>query len=183
MDADGGHPKQLINGIDDSGPQCSPDSRWVVYGGIVSGKTALWKVSIDGGKPVQLTNENSRSPVVSPDGRWIACLYWNEHNDSPEQIAVIPFEGGESIKAFSTHQYGFLHDVRWTADGRAITYEDTRGGVSNIWSQPIDGGPVRRLTNFKDQIIFSHDWSHDGKQLVFARGVRMGTIVLWTDSR
>ncbi|HLN98618.1 MAG TPA: protein kinase [Pyrinomonadaceae bacterium] len=183
MDADGSHPKQLTNGIEDAGPQSSPDSMWVVYGNEVSGKYILWKVAIDGGNPVQLTNKSSRSPVVSPDGRWIACLYWDEQSDSPEQIAVIPFEGGGSIKAFSTHQNGFLQDVRWMPDGRAISYVDTRGDVSNIWSQPIDGGPARQLTNFKDQIIFSHDWSHDGKQLVFARGVRMRTIGFWTDSR
>jgi Tol biopolymer transport system component len=182
MDADGRHSKQLTNGIEDSGPQCSLDSMWVVYGNVVSNKSALWKVAIDGGNPVQLTNKNSRSPVVSPDGRLIACLYWNEQSDSPEQIAVIPFEGGGPTKLFSTHQHEFLQDVRWTPDGRAITYVGTRGGVSNIWSQPIDGGPARPLTDFKDHIIFSHQWSHDGK-LVFARGVRMITIGLWTESK
>ena len=184
MDADGGHPKQLTNGIEDNGPQCSPDSRWVVYGGVVSGKAALWKVSIDGGNPVQLTNEDSDAPVVSPDGKWIACRYWNEQSDSPQRIAVIPFEGGEPIKLFDGPQPGpGGQRIRWTPDGRAITYVETRGGVANIWSQSIDGGPARRLTDFKDQLIFAHDWSYDGKQLVCARGAVVRTIGLWTDPR
>jgi serine/threonine protein kinase/dipeptidyl aminopeptidase/acylaminoacyl peptidase len=177
MDADGGHPKQLANGIEDPGPQCSPDSRWVVYCGIVSGKVVLWKVSIDGGNPVQLT-ENLDSSVVSPDGRWIASRNWIE-----QRIAIVPFEGGKPIKLFNRIQSGNLQDLRWAPDGRAITYVDTRGNVSNIWSQPIEGGPARQLTGFKDQLILSHDWSHDGKQLVCARGAVVRTIVLWTDSR
>jgi serine/threonine protein kinase/Tol biopolymer transport system component len=183
MDADGGHPKQLTNGVEDTRPHCSPDSKWVVYVSVVSGKTALWKVSIDGGDPVQLTNKDSNSPVVSPDGRWIACRYWNEQNDAPRRIAVIPFEGGKPIKLFNGPPPGPGQRIRWTSDGHAISYVDTQSKVSNIWSQPIDGGPARRLTDFKDQLIFAHDWSHDGKQLAVARGVMVSTIVLITDSR
>ena len=184
MDADGSHPKLLTNGIDDLGPQCSPDSKWVVYGGLVSGKAVLLKVSIEGGNPVQLTNEDSASPVVSPDGRWIAALYWNEQSDSPQHIAIIPFEGGKPIKLFSSPWtgYGGQH-LRWTPDGRAITYMDERGGDASIWSQPIDGGPAKRLTDFKEQLILSYDWSPDGKQLVCMRGTVVRTIGLWTDTR
>ena len=41
----------------------------------------------------------------------------------------------------------------------------TRGGVSNIWAQPIDGSAPKQLTHFKTDRIFSFDWSGDGKQL------------------
>jgi len=183
IDADGGHPKQLTNGIEDLRPNCSPDSKWVVYVSVVDGKTALWEVSIDGGTPVQLTSKESDSPAVSPDGKWIACRYWNEQIDSPKQIAVIPFAGGEPIKLFDGTQPGPGKRIRWTPDGRALTFVDTRGNVSNIWSQSVEGGPARRLTDFKDQLIFAHDWSPDGKQLACARGIRVTTIVLISDSR
>jgi eukaryotic-like serine/threonine-protein kinase len=179
MDADGGHPKLLTKAIDDNGARCSPDSKWVVYGGVVSGKWVLWKVSIEGGNPVQLTNEDCESPVVSPDGKWIACLYRSEQGDSPEHIALIPFEGGKPVKLFGSPG----QHLRWSPDGRAITYMDGREGGSSIWSQPIDGGPAKRLTNFKDQLVLSYDWSPDGKQLVYARGVGVRTIGLWTDFR
>lgn len=178
MDADGGHPKQLTNGTEDLEPYCSPDSKWVVYSNAGTAKTTLWKVSIDGGNPVQLTNNDSSSPVPSPDGKWIACRYGNEQNDSLDRIAVIPFEGGEPTKLFD------LPPVRWTSDGRALTYVGKRGGVANIWSQSIDGGPARQLTDFKDNLleIWEYDWSHDGKQLACVRGVMVPTIVLISDS-
>lgn len=38
----------------------------------------------------------------------------------------------------------------WTPDGRGIYFVSDRDGVENIWLQPIDGGPPRQITHFKD---------------------------------
>jgi Tol biopolymer transport system component len=70
----------------------------------------------------------------------------------------------------------------WSADGRAVLYVDTRGRVSNIWSQPIDGGPPKQLTNFKSELIFVFDFSRDGKQLAVSRGSVSNDVVLITDA-
>ena len=55
--------------------------------------------------------------------------------------------------------------VRWLPDGSAFGYISTRGGVSNIWLQPVEGGEPKQLTDFKSDVIFSFDWSRDGKQI------------------
>ena len=65
--------------------------------------------------------------------------------------------------------------IRWTADGRALTYVDNLDGISNICDQPLDGGPPVQLTKF--------DWSRDGKQLAFSRGARAYDVVLICDLR
>src|SRR5262249_43631761 len=75
MNADGGGIKQLTRGKGDSYPNLSPDGRWVVYSSWSGGEPALWKVSIDGGEPAQLTLAIAARPMVSPDGKRIACLY------------------------------------------------------------------------------------------------------------
>jgi Tol biopolymer transport system component len=62
-----------------------------------------------------------------------------------------------------------------------LTYVETRAGVSNIWSKPIDGGPAKQLTNFKSDRIFLHDWSSDGKRLALARGAWSSDVVLIRD--
>jgi Tol biopolymer transport system component len=71
--------------------------------------------------------------------------------------------------------------VRWTADGRALTYIDNRGGISNIWSQPLDGGQPRQLTDFKNDQIFAFEWSRDGRAIVCTRGVVTSDVVLFSD--
>ena len=53
----------------------------------------------------------------------------------------------------------------------------------NLWSQPLDGGPPKQVTDFKSDEIFSFAWSRDGKQLALARGVETGDVVLITDSK
>jgi Tol biopolymer transport system component len=72
-------------------------------------------------------------------------------------------------------------NLEWTADGRAVLYVDTRGGISNLWSQPIDGEPAKQFTQFKSDLIFTFDLSRDGKQMVLARGSVSDNVVLILD--
>ena len=71
MDLDGGNQKRLTNGNNEGNPQVSLDGKWVIYSGFNSELTAyyrLWKVPIDGGEPVQLTDQTTQYPAISPDG-------------------------------------------------------------------------------------------------------------------
>jgi Tol biopolymer transport system component len=91
---------------------------------------------------------------------------------------VIPFEGGPIIKTFDLPPtVDEFAGVRWTPDGRAITYIDTRG-TPNLWSQPYDGGPVKQLTNFKSNGVWQCAWSRDGKWLALVRGTVTKDAVL-----
>jgi Tol biopolymer transport system component len=179
MDMDGGNLKRLTIGGMESGPQFTPDGRWVVYTSWEAGKPTIWKISIDGGEPSQLTDKYSMAPVVSPDGKQFACSYWDEQYDTRFNIAVIPLEGGAPVKTFDLPTM----NVRWSSDGRALTYIDTRDNASNIWSQPLAGGPTRQLTNWKSDRIFNFAWSRDGKQLALSRGFVTNDVVLISDAR
>jgi Tol biopolymer transport system component len=57
----------------------------------------------------------------------------------------------------------------------------SRGGVSNIWIQPLDDSPARQLTDFKSDRIFSFDWSRDGKWLALSRGPEERDVVMMSD--
>jgi Tol biopolymer transport system component/DNA-binding winged helix-turn-helix (wHTH) protein len=183
MDADGRNPKQLTRGKFDDLPTVSPDGRWVVYTSYdAADKLTLWKVSIDGGEPTQLTRQSTFSPVVSPDGKSIACLYKGE-KDSRYFAAIVPFEGGEPVKIFKEMPFPAWGLARWTPDGRALTYIVTKEGVSNIWLQPVDGGKPRQLTSFKEDQIYRLAWSRDGKLLAFDRGMTINDVILISDFR
>ncbi len=96
---------------------------------------------------------------------------------------MIPFDGGDPVYEFDVDQSIRDKTPGWTADGRAITYILNRGGVSNSWSQPLDGGAPKQLTDFKTDRIFAFDWSRDGKQLLLARGNITNDVVLIRDFR
>ncbi len=178
IDADGNNAKQLTNGGSDFYPYPSPDGQWIVYqsGGGQAGRPTLWKVSVNGGHAAQITNGNASVPVVSPDGRLIACRYRDE-NGNAQKIAILPFAGGPPTTLLNITIVDWQR-IRWTPDGASLTYIDTRAGVSNLWRQPIDGGPPKQLTAFTSDQIFSYDWSRDGKLLACERGVETSDVVL-----
>ena len=64
---------------------------------------------------------------------------------------------------------------------RALNYIDIINGVSNIWSLPLDGGPLKQLTDFKADQIFWFDFSRDGKQLALSRGTQTSDVILIRD--
>lgn len=72
---------------------------------------------------------------------------------------------------------------RWSTDGKAILYTDTRNSVTNIWAQPVDGGPPKQLTDYKAEQIFEFDLSRDGKQLALSRGTVSSDVVLISNFR
>ncbi len=166
MNIDGSNPKQLTS----RGNYPHHTAEWVVYQ--VSGSP--WKVPIDGGEPVQLSEENMRWCAISPNGKLVACSLHTP--GSPAKLAVIPIEGGPSVKVFDA-QLEQPARIRWTPDGRALTYVASLNGISDIWSQPLDGGEPKKLTNFKTDQIFSFDWSREDK-FVISHGTSVSDVVL-----
>ena len=183
IDIDGSNLKQLTTGAGAFSPHSSPDGKWLAYSSFGSSGFIIWKVSIDGGEPVQVINKSAQLPAVSPDGKLIAC-YFLDQQTRVTKIALLPVEGGDPIKLFDIPQTANRNEsVRWTPDGRAVTYINTRGIISNIWLQPIDGSPPKQLTDFKTDRIFSFDFSRDGRQLALSRGVVDSDVILINNFR
>jgi len=164
IDADGNNPKQLTDGsyVDES-PVCSPDGQFVIFMSMRSGASAIWKVGIDGGNPVQLTNHPSQFPLISPDGKLIAYFYLDEQANNQPTLAMIHSEGGEPVKTIDLPRTVQPIAFAWMPDGRSIAYLDTGSGILNVWSQPVDGGAPKQLTNFKSEFLNSFAVSRDGK--------------------
>ena len=181
MNIDGNNPRQLTSGSGEDYPQVSPDGKWVVYT-LFTGKTTLWRVSIEGGAPFPVSDKLTSSPVISPDGKWIASVYREEKPNSPALIAITSFAGGEPAKILEVPKSDW-GSLRWMPDGRSVGYVVTRGGVSNIWSQPLAGGEPKQLTDFKTEKIFWFDWSHDGSQIACARGAETDDVILISNFR
>ncbi|HEU0252469.1 MAG TPA: protein kinase [Pyrinomonadaceae bacterium] len=184
MNLDGSNPLRLTRGTADGFPTISADSRWIIYTTLDGAKPTLWKVSIDGGTPVRVTDHIATSSSVSPDGRYIAYLYPESPDPfaPPNRLAVMPFEGGSSVKTFELPASATVSTViHWAHDGKAILYSVTGNNVTNIWSQPVDGGSPRQVTYFNDMLMTGFAFSADGKQLVCTRGTLVRDAILITD--
>jgi Tol biopolymer transport system component len=110
-------------------------------------------VPLEGGKPTPVINGASYSaaysPAISPDGKWIAYKFIESPNE-PTRLGVASFPAGLPSMSFgvppSPLEFRILNGgypdppVRWSADGRTLTYVRTEGGVSNIWAQSLGVG-------------------------------------------
>jgi eukaryotic-like serine/threonine-protein kinase len=186
VNIDGTNPKQLTNGGGGLNPVFSPDGQWVAYNSWDSGGPIPWKVPADGGDPIQVTGPyasvapHPRAALgMSPDGALIAFYIPPDDQTKVSRIGVASIDGGNTIRTFDLPP-GVIapQRIRWAPDGQALTYIDIRGGVSNIWSQPLDGGPAQQLTDFKTDSIFNFAWSRDGKQLAIVRAINSNDVVL-----
>jgi eukaryotic-like serine/threonine-protein kinase len=174
MNTDGSNPVQLTHGGSDRSPQITPDGKWVFYSSESSGQLMLWKVPLDGGSPTKVSGSVWTNSRVSPDGKLLVFNMFDEA--SGWRIGVVPIRGGEPQPVKLTEQVGSQFD--WTPDSKAVMYVDNRNGVSNLWSQPLDGRPPKQMTNFAAGLIFDFTWSYDGKQLVLARGTVNSDVIL-----
>jgi TolB protein len=183
MDADGGNVKQLTSGASEWDPNISPDGKWIIYQKFENTST-LWKVSIEGGTPVQLNNTLSYAPTVSPRDGMIAYLFNDAAANMQRRVAIISADGGTPVKTFTLPPTANTFKMRFTPDGRALAFLDSRGGGANIWAIALDGnGEAKPLTDFKTEKIFDFTWSLDGKQLAVIRGTDISDAVLISEEK
>jgi len=191
VEANGTGQKQLtLDAATDYYPAVSPDGRYIVFSSDRTGDFNIWRMDIDGSNLKRLTNAGGEGwPQVSPDGRWVVYnsiksnqwTLWEDIANPSAKIAVIPFEGGPPLKMLDIPAAVRSSLFRWSPDSRALTYMETIGGVSNIWSHALDRSLPKQLTDFKSDRIFSFQWSRDGKQLICSRGSETTNVVLIRD--
>ena len=160
----------------------TPDGKWIVFVSQESGQEEVWKMPATGGTPTRLIDGHADRPSISPDGTQIAA-YYQPDLASSWRLAVFPITGGPPTKTFPNAAAIAWATVRWTADGKAILHNAAPGDRTNIWLQPLDGSPARRVTHFVDQNIMGFDRSADGKRLIIARGVLLRDAMLMRNFR
>lgn len=166
MDSDGKNQKRLTNDLIERVPFFSPDSKWVYFNSWKTGIQTVWKIPVEGGTAVQVIQELSSVPIISPDGRLIAY-------NSAGKIKIVDLERGNAIKIFDAG--GIMY--AWSPDGKALTYLSTINDITNLWIQPLDETSPRQLTDFASDSIQIYAFSKDGKQLAVGRGTEVSDII------
>jgi Tol biopolymer transport system component len=157
----------------------TPDGRSVLYGEL-NGKI-ISRISIDGGEVSQITDQSqSGGPAISADGKLIAFRHQPDPN-GPSKIGIMAVDGGPVLKTLDVPATAELTVLAWTPDSRAVIFLDSRGGISNLWSQSIEGGEPTKLTDFRADRISWFDFSRDGKWLAASRGNASNDVVLFSN--
>ena len=145
------------------------------------------RASLDGSMAKPLDDKFAYSPATfvegtpsySPDGKRIAFFRTRQDNKVVE-LAVIASDNGAVLNEFEVPQNA--EQLRWTPDGKAVTYVVQRGAASNLWKQPLQGGSPKQITHFPLDRIRSYAWSRDGKKFAIARGHESFDAIMFTQN-
>jgi Tol biopolymer transport system component len=179
MNTDGTNLVQLAERTDSS-PMVSPDGQQVIFASwtVAENTSALRRIPIDGGEAVRLSDYPVSEASYSPDGKWIGA-YYSDASASRWKFGILPSEGGNLVRSFEFPSFQYEW-VRFTPDGKYLSFIGAPPDPSNIWLQPFEGGEPRKLTDFRSEYIFRHEWSRDGRTLYLVRGRPSNDVVLQT---
>ncbi len=181
-EADGTGLRRLTNGTNDQYPMCSPDGKTVFFVNLTA--NAFMEVPIDGGEARRLAPvfaDTSGAYDIARDGKTAALETYDFKVQRPN-ISLVSVASGTLLRTleFDPRHVGLL---RFSPDGKGVTYPIREKGVDNLWLQPLDGGPGRQITNFSALKIYSYQWSQDGKGLALVRGETPSDLVLIQDTQ
>lgn len=76
------------------------------------------------------------SPVISPDGRWIAWTGFNK-------LRKTPIDGGARVDIADLSRF---EGYAWASNDEIILSSAAKGGIASLWRVSAAGGPLRELT-------------------------------------
>ena len=167
INADGSNPVVLTTGAGEQQPAFTPNGAFVLFSSMKD--VSLWKVSIDGGPSTEVSERPAYQVSVSPDGTSFAHF---SKVDGVTNILIRSLENGKVVQQFDTIRGFFVgRSIIWSKDGKSVFYTaHDSNSVGNIWRQPLDGKPPKKITNYTSGEIFHFDFSPDNSELALVRG-------------
>lgn len=151
VSSEGGAPRQLTFGpANDAGPlSWTPDSRAVVYSANREKgwerdpvNTELYEVGVTDGTVRKLTNRKGpdAAPVVSPDGRLIAYIGYDDRRTAYQNSELyVADRGGANPRSLTRTLDRDVESPRWAADGKSVYIQYVDRAVTKLARVGLDG--------------------------------------------
>ncbi|MDF2177706.1 S9 family peptidase [Aliiglaciecola sp. CAU 1673] len=151
LSTDGGTPRQLtFDAFDHGGPlSWGADGQHLYFSAnrhadheMVPLNTELYRLAIDSGEIQALTDRNGpdQSPHVSPDGKWLAYLGFDDKgtNYENQRLYLMPTEGGKN-KVLTSDLDRSINQIQWDAKSKGLYFSFDDMGKTKLAYQSLNG--------------------------------------------
>jgi TolB protein len=159
--------RMTTNAAEDRAPDCSPDSRVIVFASEREGSYDLFALDVADGAVERLTDGpgDEVAPSWSPDGR---RLVYHRTPAEGESFAaglwtLDPHNGQQSL-VLAEDSAELTPD--WSPDGAWVAFNSARNGRPDIFRVRLDGSALEQLTSNPRRDVWPR-FSPDGASLVF----------------
>jgi Tol biopolymer transport system component len=178
MSVERADPRALAEGIDVRGtPSWSPNGEWIVTGGNDAQGPGLFRIPVNGEKPVRLTPGPGFDPVVSPDGNLI--VYAGPQSAVSPLLAVRPDSSPVTLPVPGIRvPSGGGGRARFLPSGNLV-YMPGLPETPDFWLLDLAARTTRRLARLSNPAATTaFDIAPDGSHIVFDRVREHSDLVL-----
>jgi serine/threonine protein kinase/Tol biopolymer transport system component len=169
----GGMSKKIFDG---AAYRWSPDGKFIAGVRAVDSHSELWIMDADGNNQRKVFEDSVQgrwSLAWSPDGKSIAWLRnFAGASGTYQEIVIRGIESGSERQV--TFDKKNIDDVCWMPQGEII-FSSNRGGASNLWAIPSNGGAPVQLTRGPGPDLGIRA-SRDGKRVLYLQQAAFGSI-------
>ncbi|HEU0309634.1 MAG TPA: S9 family peptidase [Sphingomicrobium sp.] len=187
VDALGGAPRQLTFGAyHDGNPEWAADGQAILFSAVrkpdwemIANDSEVYRLDLNGGSVTALTDRRGpdSAPAISPDGRLIAYVGFDDHKKGFEQADLYVMNSdGTGSRHIAPGLDRSIDQLEWSADGRSIVAAYEEDGSVVVSRIGLDG----RVTPITREVGGgSLDRPYAGGGFSLARN---GSIAFTTDS-
>jgi Tol biopolymer transport system component/DNA-binding winged helix-turn-helix (wHTH) protein len=166
VDVPGGVPRILstIPGADNLSPSWSRDGQWIYFASKRGSEPfQIWKVSVNGGSPVKLTQNGGLSPVESYDGRF---LYYSKYEVGG--VWRMPVDGGEETQVLE--EIIGCNWPNWALAPNGIYFlRFDKSPHATIQFLDFATNKINPIWTLEKEPGWGLDISHDGKSILYVQ--------------
>lgn len=189
MGINGDNPVQITNVRNVSSPTISTKGDFIYYTKKAPDKlyAVLWRSDLDGKNAKQITSKRTYSANISPDGKYIFCIYPNKDKDGedftqPLNYTILSAEDGTVVKQFAAMKNRMLPIIHWKPNSKEFFIIERENGVDTLSLQDIEKDEPEIIKQWNDESVYQIAISKDGERLFYEKGKEVNSVIQLKDT-
>jgi Tol biopolymer transport system component len=178
ISANGGVPRRLTSDpAEDKLPYWSHDGKWIYFASTRTGREEIWKMSPDGGKAVQITQNSGDMPQETPDGEF---LFYMKGWPAAVSVWKAKVDGSQEAKVIGSSDSG----GEWAVgrDGIYFFRSPDEMGNREMCFYEFSTGLTKKIATTQRPLWSRIEVSPDGRTILYPQSDEFGSVLMLVEN-